>query len=719
MKVANDHSYNFELTYLSELTRKKIKPLSRWEKPLNNSQYQLLESMGFYIEKVPRKTLSGRKIHETVFSNSSRYVNLYSKKFSGSFINKAPKTQTIEGFLFGYPSCCCSEFIEHPYKPNSLSRYRQSLLFHWACPGCRVTPELLPYYQLCYENAVNLTKEFFPEDLTIPGTTSKQSSTKIQNVLAALLLSAGLLSAQSISDSTHYIPLPDDNNNNGLSYTEEFILGGYGYDEVNICAKHAVFFKSIIDTLPTVVQTDRTYKTEYLLRGVVECPKCGELVNMGYITITNPRRNINMDIPILGLHFMHHGFFSYGDNDNYERISVDTLKQILYPFDPDHLIHLENDTDGDGITDTQEDSIWICTSNISDYNDNGNPDGVDLAEEIIRLFPKLKTQQDGIHSQVQFYPMWGIENCKICGSTHNMGSITITNPENNRKCTIPYIALHSLAHGSFGFDGTIHENGHVNAVELLRSVKTHLTHINNDTDNDGLSDDEELFFESKPDSIDTDNNGIPDCKQLAAEMVDIIESMPTSRNSLGYYTEHLDMDGVHLCAVCGKEIPMGIINIYNPAFGSDEPFVITYYAYHFMKNGSFGCDGTNEPARCPSDRIDPVLLSQYLAYPTGVDQDETNGHPAATELEQNFPNPFNPTTKITFKIPFIENYDKHSVKLVVYNALGEYVREIFNGELLPGKYEFEFNAADLPSGVYLYSLQDGNRTIVRKMALLK
>lgn len=720
MKSGSLNSYNFELIYLAELTRTKVKPLSRWEKPLNTKQHYFLNHRGFHIEKVLRRTLSGRELYETIFSTSSRYIDLYLRRFSNTLLNQNPETQAMEGFLFGFPSCCTRAFINQPYMTNSLPKNMQSLLFHWACPDCRITPELLPYYKKCFVNAVELEKEFFNSDFLIRENSSKQFSKKIQCALATLLLSAGLLSAQSISDSTHYIPLPDDANNNGLSYAEEVILGGYN---LNVCEKYAAFFKSRIDSLPNEIQPDRVYKIEHLMWGLVECPKCGKSVNMGYITIINPLRNLQMNIPVLGLHFMEHGFFSYGDDSNYERISIDSLKKIIYPFDPEHLLPVENDTDRDGLADIEEDSLWIdYTSGYSDFNNNGNPDGVDLAEEVIRLFPKLSKDYDGIHSQVQFQDLRGIENCKICGSTHNMGSITIINPENNRRCEFPYLALHALAHGSFSYDGTEHENGHVNAVDLIRTAKTHMTHISSDSDNDGLTDTEETHFNLNPNNTDTDNNGIHDSKELAAGMVDIIDSLPTSMNSLGHYVERLDMDGVHICEVCGVVIRMGILNIYHPEFGPDNPFAITYYAYHFMQNGSFGCDGSNEPAKCPTDRIDPVLLSKYLNYPTGIDDKTKDGLPVKFKLEQNYPNPFNPVTKITFTIPYRKQSSdkvKHSVKLTVHNALGENIKDIFSGHLLPGKYEFEFNAKDLPSGIYLYSLRHGKQFLVRKMLLLK
>lgn len=91
-----------------------------------------------------------------------------------------------------------------------------------------------------------------------------------------------------------------------------------------------------------------------------------------------------------------------------------------------------------------------------------------------------------------------------------------------------------------------------------------------------------------------------------------------------------------------------------------------------------------------------------------------NSIPLNYVLEQNYPNPFNPSTTINYTLPV-----KSQVELVVFNALGEYVLELVNEEKEAGHYTVELNAANLPSGVYFYSLNAGEFVQVRKMMLLK
>ena len=84
------------------------------------------------------------------------------------------------------------------------------------------------------------------------------------------------------------------------------------------------------------------------------------------------------------------------------------------------------------------------------------------------------------------------------------------------------------------------------------------------------------------------------------------------------------------------------------------------------------------------------------------------------KLHQNFPNPFNPVTKLSYKIDV-----KGHVTLKVYNLVGQIVRVMVNEVQEPGKYEVKFDASDLSTGVYLYKLQINDFTSVKRMTLLK
>jgi flagellar hook assembly protein FlgD len=89
--------------------------------------------------------------------------------------------------------------------------------------------------------------------------------------------------------------------------------------------------------------------------------------------------------------------------------------------------------------------------------------------------------------------------------------------------------------------------------------------------------------------------------------------------------------------------------------------------------------------------------------------------PTVYSLEQNYPNPFNPSTVIEFSLP----EDVSNVKLSIYNALGEKVAELVNTSLQAGKYQYEWNAQDVATGMYIYELRTNNFVSVKKMLLVK
>jgi len=138
---------DFELAYLALLTSQGLKPLSRWEKPLDNDGLELLQRMGLLTKQIRRTVKTGKVVIETIFSVSAGYIQLYEKRFSGMPIDKSAATIRFEGFLFGFPPCCVDEYIRHPYIKNGLAAEKQKILFHWACKNCKITPVLLPAYQ--------------------------------------------------------------------------------------------------------------------------------------------------------------------------------------------------------------------------------------------------------------------------------------------------------------------------------------------------------------------------------------------------------------------------------------------------------------------------------------------------------------------------------------------------------------------------------------------
>ena len=101
-----------------------------------------------------------------------------------------------------------------------------------------------------------------------------------------------------------------------------------------------------------------------------------------------------------------------------------------------------------------------------------------------------------------------------------------------------------------------------------------------------------------------------------------------------------------------------------------------------------------------------------LGIATDIQKEE--GIPTTYSLQQNYPNPFNPSTTIKFSIPKAGN-----VKLTVYDVLGKEVSTLVNNFLNAGEYNFQFNASNLASGIYLYRLESTNFVKTNKMLLMK
>lgn len=84
------------------------------------------------------------------------------------------------------------------------------------------------------------------------------------------------------------------------------------------------------------------------------------------------------------------------------------------------------------------------------------------------------------------------------------------------------------------------------------------------------------------------------------------------------------------------------------------------------------------------------------------------------QLSQNYPNPFNPSTTISFHVPF-----RSFVTLKIFDCLGREIVKLASEEFSSGNYSREWNAINLPNGVYFYRLQAGSFSETKKLVLLK
>lgn len=110
--------------------------------------------------------------------------------------------------------------------------------------------------------------------------------------------------------------------------------------------------------------------------------------------------------------------------------------------------------------------------------------------------------------------------------------------------------------------------------------------------------------------------------------------------------------------------------------------------------------------------LDTEIADAWAPESAQMDTDPTL--PEAVALDQNFPNPFNPSTSVAFVLP-----EASDVKLMVFNVLGQEVATLAEGRYPAGRHLVQWDAQGKASGTYFYRLQSGNKVQTRSMVLLK
>ena len=146
-------------------------------------------------------------------------------------------------------------------------------------------------------------------------------------------------------------------------------------------------------------------------------------------------------------------------------------------------------------------------------------------------------------------------------------------------------------------------------------------------------------------------------------------------------------------------VPTGAI-VFHQGSGSEFSYIVTTAGMY-----NYQCDF----------HFSAGMMGSFSAsITTGIKHNQTTFRPGTFQLEQNFPNPFNPSTIISFDIPF-----QAFVSISVYNLIGQKVETLVNENMAAGSYSKSWNATSMPSGVYIYRLQAGTLLATKKLVLLK
>lgn len=123
-------------------------------------------------------------------------------------------------------------------------------------------------------------------------------------------------------------------------------------------------------------------------------------------------------------------------------------------------------------------------------------------------------------------------------------------------------------------------------------------------------------------------------------------------------------------------------------------------------------DAVGEGLKIPAGFIPGEIV---VRMPTAVDDlSGDQSLPNEFAMSQNYPNPFNPITMIEFALPSAGH-----VKLEVFNVLGQKTAVLLDQHLTAGVHQAEFDASSSPSGIYFYRLATENKSLTKKMILIK
>lgn len=116
-------------------------------------------------------------------------------------------------------------------------------------------------------------------------------------------------------------------------------------------------------------------------------------------------------------------------------------------------------------------------------------------------------------------------------------------------------------------------------------------------------------------------------------------------------------------------------------------------------------------AGSPSEDRFSILIRPFDS-PLGLQEEAEQ--PGSVELRQNYPNPFNPATNIVYFLP-----EDRQIRIGVYNVVGQQVATLVDEVMSAGEHTAMWNAADMPSGIYIVQLESGNQVFIRKITLIK
>jgi hypothetical protein len=222
---------------------------------------------------------------------------------------------------------------------------------------------------------------------------------------------------------------------------------------------------------------------------------------------------------------------------------------------------------------------------------------------------------------------------------------------------------------------------------------------------------------STPLSVTVTDMRIPGDSNKATIVLNLASNLPSGN----YKLRVMAIEGhIHYASPPGPNGETDFFQVFRWAYpntmGVDAPTTAGthtyYYTYKILSNWA---DTSIYTVAFVQNDVNKEVINSGRGYYSPVNISGNNtGIPFEYKLHQNFPNPFNPATRISYDVPV-----SGDISLKVYDVLGNEVASLVNGFIPAGKYNYDFNASDLSSGFYFYELIAGDYSETKKMLLVK
>jgi uncharacterized protein (UPF0212 family) len=302
-------------------------------------------------------------------------------------------------------------------------------------------------------------------------------------------------------------------------------------------------------------------------------------------------------------------------------LAAGTMALATPAIDP-HWLLLHDDLDQDGLAPAEE-----ILAGVNWHKDDTDGDQVRDGEQLGAVLLQLINTPVWPWINVHEYPMCGLAMCTSCGEWVNMGYIVVENTMNGLSVQLKYMGLHAMENGclsySYRIDGAVGDSfGQVDLDLLKRVLEPHLTYPHaippraDDTDGDGLTDDEETRLGTNPAS---GNDGF----ELAQALLPLVAELPRSVQHHQPYLIEYEMDGVEQCEICGETFNMGFVEVVNPL--EEISLSMPYIGLHMLAHGGFAYDGTTNDGEVLPLVLQTVLTADgsahWVTIPADTDDD--------------------------------------------------------------------------------------------------